>query len=113
MQERLQELEHKYFDLVSYARKPRDGDGDPFPMHILKADPRWSKTPDEIIKGMMTFIMRIQSKYPEETADLNSIEMGDYAYGFNSGALAAFRWVMTAEDMGVEHADSEFPDLDT
>ena len=113
MEKRLQELENKYFDLVSYARKPRDEDGGPMPMHILKTNPKWADTPDQIIKDMMTHVMRIQGEYPEETEALNDYEMADWSHGFNSGALAAFRWVMTAKEYGVEEADSEFPFLDT
>jgi len=113
MEQQLQQLEKKYFDLVWYARKPRDADGEPYPMHIIQGMPGYEKTPDDIIKSMMQAVMKVRAAYPRETDDLNSEEVGDWAHGFNSGALAAFRWVMTANELGVSEADDEFPFLDT
>ena len=113
MEARVLEMQEKYFDLVSYARKPRDADGEPYPLHIIKASDRFKNTPDEIIKGMMQATMRIRAAYPKETDDLNSEDLGDWTHGFNSGVLAALRWVMTAQEYGVQEADDEFPFLDT
>ena len=38
---------------------------------------------------------------------------GRFFHGFNSGALAAFRYVLDIIETGVEHAEEEFPNLDT
>jgi hypothetical protein len=44
--------------------------------------------------------------------DLQS-ENGDWYHGFNSGMLAALRYVLTMDDLGIKQADEEFPMLDS
>tara|TARA_R100000734_G_C3230358_1_gene38595 strand:+ start:137 stop:454 length:318 start_codon:yes stop_codon:yes gene_type:complete len=87
-------LEEKYFNLVWLARKyPED-----------------YKNPKIAPK-----IKEVKDLYPEEVKDLGSPEEGDWMHGFNSGCLAAFRYILTSlEDKdGLQQADDEFPFLDT
>jgi hypothetical protein len=86
----LNEKEEKYFDLVWYARS----------------------NPNNIdVKGVRENIQRITEKYPEEMEKL--YEDGDWQHGFNSGCLAAFRYITLLIAEGKELAEQEFPDLDS
>lgn len=40
-------------------------------------------------------------------------EIGDWQHGFNSGCLAAFRYITLLIEEGKELAEEEFPDLDS
>jgi len=115
------DLEDKYRDLVWYARSGVDLD---------------SKEPD-LKEKIFTARERIEESYPKETWKYNNIDLEpvlakitsrDWEHGFNSGCLAAFRFVLTAsgtntyfdEDLGEEvsygglpEAQSDFPELDT
>ena len=87
----LQEKENKYFDLVWYARS----------------------RPENInIKGVKENKERIETLYPNEVNGLQS-ERSDWEHGFNSGMLAAFRYILTLSEMDKETADEEFPNLDS
>ena len=121
----IKEFQERYEALVWYARKPP-------PDH-----PFWNENPSgappavhkanneyvfEVMKG-------IEEQFPSEVEELTSPSTGDFAHGFNSGCLAAFRFFLTAledeetvidEDRGEEYsfgglqnAIDEFPDLDT
>jgi hypothetical protein len=90
--EAIQGMQHKYYQLVSYARK----------------------RPEDIIKyNLERFIKEVEFLYEDETNNLKNPEMGDWQHGFNSGALAAFRYVLTITDVGIDQADEDFPELDT
>jgi hypothetical protein len=83
--------ETKYTDLLWYART----------------------SPDHInIKGVKENKDRIEKLYPNEVTELNS-ENADWQHGFNSGMVAALRYVLTMDDLGLEQADDEFPMLDS
>jgi hypothetical protein len=83
--------ETKYTDLIWYARS----------------------RPENInIKGVRENKERIENSYPNEVTDLQS-ENGDWHHGFNSGMVAALRYVLTMDDLGKEQADDEFPMLDS
>ena len=83
--------ETKYTDLIWYARS----------------------RPENInIKGVGENKERIENSYPNEVTDLQS-ENGDWHHGFNSGMVAALRYVLTMDDLGKEQADEEFPMLDS
>jgi hypothetical protein len=83
--------ETKYADLLWYARTS--------PEHIN-------------IKGVKENKERIEKLYPNEVTDLQS-ENGDWQHGFNSGMVAALRYVLTMDDLGKKQADEEFPMLDS
>ncbi len=83
--------ENKYADLLWYARTS--------PEHIN-------------IKGVKENKERIEKLYPNEVTELQS-ENGDWQHGFNSGMVAALRYILTLEDLGKEQADDEFPQLDS
>jgi hypothetical protein len=87
----VKEMEQKYFDLVWLARKrPEDR-------------PKASEAID-----------RIRKAYPDEVERLRG-EHGDWEHGFNSGCLAAFRYVfgLFGTDADAAQAKEEFPFLDT
>lgn len=112
----LQNLEGKYLKLVWYARSnPREDEA------------YWNTIPQNIRRGAFNAQLQVETEYPEEVADLKS-EHTDWHHGFNSGALAAFRFVLTALDDemvedemeggffprgGLQSAQDEFPSLDT
>ena len=62
----------------------------------------------EIIKP----IKEVEFLYEQDVNDLKG-EAGDWHHGFNSGALAALRYMLTITDFGIESAEEEFPFLDT
>jgi hypothetical protein len=116
IEKELQSLEEKYFNLVWYARSnPRED----------KA--YWNTVPHDIRRGAFNAQLDVETRFPEDVADLKS-EHTDWQHGFNSGALAAFRFVLTALDDemiedeeegglfprgGLQNALDEFPSLDT
>ena len=84
-------------------------------------------TPEEIIDRAVLHMRKIEDKYPKESRELSS-DGSNFAHGFNSGCLAAFRYVITAldhkkvycEEMeefvprgGIDMANEMFPWLDT
>ena len=114
------EMENKYFDLVWYARKTPNYDKE-----------YWDKKPAEIREGAFKAMEEVEKKYPREVELLNKktkYSSPDWEHGFNSGVLAAMRFVQTAFDNstetceetgeelcfgGVENAFETFPQLDT
>ena len=114
--EELQKLEKKFLDLVWYARSnPREDEG------------YWNTVPDDIRRGAFNAQLRVETLYSEEVESLKSEER-DWQHGFNSGALATFRFIITALDDeliedectgelfpcgGLQNAIEEFPFLDT
>ena len=90
----------KYESLVWFARKyPADHES-------------WDKVPADIKQGALNAASRVEELYPDEVDRLRSEECGDWEHGFNSGVLAALRFVLhAAEDP--EAAMDEFPMLDT
>lgn len=84
----------KYEDLIWYARA----------------------TPENYhIKGVKENVDRIEKEYPDEVKELNglSAEHINWHHGFNSGMVAALRYILTMDDLGLEQADEEFPMLDS
>jgi chaperonin GroEL (HSP60 family) len=55
---------------------------------------------------------RVEEKYPNLIQELREDD-DNWQHGFNSGMLAATRYIMTIVDEGLEQADEEFPLLDT
>jgi hypothetical protein len=117
IEEELKRQEEKYFNLVWYARKPPREDA-----------VYWLTTPPEIRGKAFEAMTEIETLYPKEVEELRSPERGDWEHGFNSGALAVFRFFITALDDemiedewngglcargGLQNALDEFPFLDT
>lgn len=91
----------KYFDLVWYARSaPADSE-------------YWDKVPASIKRGALNSQARVEEMFPDETDKLSCANCGDWEHGFNSGMLAGLRYVMSAIEDGPEHAEEEFPELDS
>jgi len=118
IQKELSSLENKYFQLVWAARKPPvDADAEVWEDYWSNKDqPSYVKvepTPIEIRAEAIERLREVVAKYPEEYSDLKNSSNGDFHHGFNSGALAAFRWIESAFEDGVDFANEEFPFLDT
>ena len=108
LDKKLSTLEKKYEQLVWYARKPlyeNQGDWLEF----------FADTPDDIILTCRQKMQEVETEYPKETNDIRSHESGDWEHGFNSGCLAILRYISAAksENLGIEHAEECFPELDT
>jgi len=92
--ENIIEKHDKYVDLLWYARA----------------------TPENYdIKGVKENVDRIEKEYPGEVKELNglSAEHTNWHHGFNSGMVAALRYILTMDDLGLEQANEEFPMLDS
>ena len=106
----VRELREMYFDLVWYARKPREN-GKVTLEHAREVMP---DTPDDILQRMVQAAKRIEEMYPNEVAALNDqdLETRNWAHGFNSGMLAALRLVKPS--VGISNrALEDFPALDS
>ena len=85
----------KYDDLVWYARKTAED-------RANNAD-------------CNTECLRIETTYPNECIRLNDPDAADWEHGFNSGMLAALRYVasyLTNDPVEIEFAERSFPYLD-
>jgi hypothetical protein len=63
-------------------------------------------------KGLEDFMIEVEKKYPEEIEEMCS-KNHDYEIGFNSGMLAACRYILSLNDVDKDFADRHFPFLDT
>jgi hypothetical protein len=90
--ELLTNMEEKYFKLVWFARKSPE----------MIAEYEETKQSVEIIELM----------YPQEVKDLREND-DNWDHGFNSGCLAAFRFVIESYYGDMGQAMEEFPFLDT
>lgn len=95
----LAEMEAKYERLVWYARSPR-----------ATSVEFWLNVPEEIRNGAFTAQMEVEEEYPDEVSSLRDSKQSDWQHGFNSGVLAALRFVNTAqmEVQTFEDPDGEF-----
>ena len=111
LEKELTGLEEKYFQLVWAARNPPiDADTEVWEEHWNK---NGTTTPVEIRAEAIKQLRRIVEEYPVEYDALKDPCGDNYWHGFNSGCLAAFRWIISAQEDGVEFANEEFPFLDT
>lgn len=93
--EKAEKAEH----LVWYARKH-------------SADhPSWDQVPADIKKGALDAAAQVEELFPDETDALKG-DSGDWEHGFNSGVLAALRFVFQAAG-DPDRAVEMWPDLDT
>ena len=98
--ENISEKLEKAEKLVWYARKaPAD-------------DPSWDGVPEDIRTGALNAVARVEEMFPDDVDELRG-EHGDWQHGFNSGVLAALRFVLTAASEGPETAEEWWPELDT
>ncbi len=89
--ELVKEKEHMYSELVWYARSLKN-------LHI---------------HGVIENRNRIKKAYPNEILNFKNSDTSDWHHGFNSGMLAALRYIMDFANEGREAADDNFPFLDT
>ena len=87
--------ERKYSDLVWYSRSHPKVD--------------LEKSSDFFRGLVLDQLASVEEAYPSEVNALPD----DWHHGFNSGCLAAFRYVQTALQQDLPIAEREFPDLDT
>ena len=93
-------LEEEALKLVWYARTPSFD------------DPSWDKVPADIKQDALNKVSLVEEMFPDGVDALKCPNCGDWRHGFNSGMLAALRFVIrVAEDP--EEAQEEFPMLDT
>ena len=85
-------MHDKYESLVKYARV----------------------TPEQIKEHILVqeLVTKVESDYIKEVNELSGKE-GDWYHGFNSGMLAACRYILNLNDVDKDFADSNFPFLDT
>lgn len=112
----ISQLMEKYFKLVWAARKPHPNDLEGQQEYFDDDDP------EDIVLGCRMGVMKVHQDYPAEAERLSS-EDGQWEHGFNSGILAAMRFLSTAlyNDTndegwpvgGLQEAIDEFPFLDT
>ena len=92
--------EEKFQKLVWWARKqPSD-------------HPFWDTVPSHIKTGALNAASQVEEMYPDECDSLKCADCGDFEHGFNSGMLAALRFVLHATE-DPETAEECFPELDT
>jgi hypothetical protein len=91
LMENIIEKQKKYADLIWYAR---------------------SSEKHNSIPGVIENRERIEGLYPDEVNNLKN-EHSDWHHGFNSGMVAALRYILTMDDLGLEQANEEFPMLDS
>lgn len=89
------ELHEKYMDLVWYAR----------------ANPDLPKLTKEQKNSIINSKGKIYMKYTKDIEELE--ECPDWQHGFNSGMLAAIRYIFTMNDEGIIEAKENFPELYT
>lgn len=90
-EELVSKLHDKYEKLVWYARK----------------------SPENLeIDGVKEKVDEVERLYPLDTKELQG-EDGDWNHGFNSGIIAAIRYIYDLEEVGEETANEWFPNLDT
>ena len=93
-------MEEEALKLIWYARTPSFD------------DPSWDKVPADIKKDAFNKVSLVEEMFPDAIDRLNCSNCGDWTHGFNSGMLAALRFVFhAAEDP--EAALEAFPELDT
>ena len=97
--EQIGEKIDKYEKLVWYARKASAGHSS------------WDAVPEDIKHGALNAVAQVEEHYPDEIDQLHG-EHADWEHGFNSGMLAALRYVMHAAS-DVDEAEEMFPELDT
>ena len=83
--------QNKYVDLLWYARSK--------PEHLS-------------IPGVKDKKTMIEIHHKWEVDQLNGKD-SDWQHGFHSGMVAALNYLLTCDDLGLDQADEEFPNLDS
>jgi hypothetical protein len=89
--EEVAKKQNKYSDLVWYARSSSEHDN---------------------IPGVKENRKRIEESYADEVNALHEDD-SNWQHGFHSGMVAALRYVLTIDELGLEQADEWFPELDS
>ena len=97
---KLQEMCHKHTTLMWYARSYPEG------------HPEWDKCDPKVMLGAFESQANVERDYPVEVAELQDDDT-NWHHGFNSGVVAAIRYMWDLMENGEEYADENFPCLDT
>lgn len=97
---KLQEMCHKHITLVWYARSYPEG------------HPYWNTHNPKMVQRVMESQANVERDYPVEVAELQDDDT-NWHHGFNSGVVAAIRYMWDLMENGEEYADENFPCLDT
>ena len=97
---KMQEMCCKYTDLMWYARSFPEG------------HPYWDDHSPKMVRGVMESQANVERDYPVEVAELQDDDT-NWHHGFNSGVVAAIRYMWDLMENGEEYADENFPCLDT
>ena len=76
---------------------------------FARSDLSMTDVPEDVAEGRFQEYCAVEADFPEEAEALGG-ENGDWQHGFNSGVLAALRWMQEEDRV---RADEEFPQLDT
>ena len=97
---KIQDKLHKHMLLMWYARSAPEG------------DPSWRNFRPDIVRGALEGQANVERDYPVEVAELQDDDT-NWHHGFNSGVVAAIRYMWDLMENGEEYADENFPCLDT
>lgn len=97
LEKELLEMMEKYGHLVWYARSG---------CNLRNHKP-------EVTRNVLIARRKVELKYPNEVETYHEDETGYWQHGFNSGILAALRFIFDAQCMSLSAARDEFPNLDT
>lgn len=97
---KIQKMHSKYADLMWYARSYPEG------------HPYWDKHSPKMVRGVMESQANVERDYPVEVSELQEDDT-NWHHGFNSGVVAAIRYIWDLMENGEEYADEIFPCLDT
>ncbi len=88
--EEIETMQEKYCDLVWYARSHAKS---PEGIASMRAEGR----PEYIVEGAIAAVAKVEARYPAETESIS-----DWDHGYNSGWLAALRWVLGGGEMDLD-----------
>jgi len=71
-------------------------------------------TPRQISEHKLVkeLVDKVETDYSKEAKEISGKD-GDWHHGFNSGMLAACRYILSLNDVDKDFADNHFPFLDT
>ena len=104
----------KFRDLVWAARKPAINAPIEEWDYFANTDGTgtYRKADQQVTLTCRLELQKVVDKFPEDYSLLSG-EDGQFHHGFNSGALAAFSYVLDIMESGIKFAEDQFPNLDT
>ena len=104
----------KFRDLVWAARKPAINAPIEEWDYFANTDGTgtYRKADQQVTLDCRLALQKVVDKFPADYANLQGQD-GQFHHGFNTGALAAFSYVLDIMESGVKFAEDQFPNLDT